>query len=116
MPKKSAPAKKPAKVVTKAIKKVPAAELRKKAQKKQVDKAKAGVTASAAKKAAPALEKKKSAKKDVEMKPPPLEKKKSGKKGQDSSAKGGKLLELGLLCDCTSSMWSWIDRAKKTLI
>ena len=26
-----------------------------------------------------------------------------------------KLLELGLLCDCTSSMWSWIDRAKKTL-
>jgi len=25
------------------------------------------------------------------------------------------LLELGLLCDCTSSMWSWIDRAKQTL-
>lgn len=33
-----------------------------------------------------------------------------------STKKGGqKLLELGLLCDCTSSMWSWIDRAKKTL-
>lgn len=26
------------------------------------------------------------------------------------------LLEVGLLCDCTSSMFSWIDRAKKTLI
>jgi hypothetical protein len=27
-----------------------------------------------------------------------------------------KLLELGLLCDCTSSMCSWIDRAKQTLL
>jgi len=33
------------------------------------------------------------------------------------SAKGGaaKLLELGLLLDCTASMSSWIERAKKTL-
>ena len=28
---------------------------------------------------------------------------------------GAKLLELGLLCDCTGSMCSWIDRARKTL-
>jgi len=34
-----------------------------------------------------------------------------------AAAKGsGKLLELGLICDCTSSMYSWIDRAKTTLI
>jgi hypothetical protein len=26
-----------------------------------------------------------------------------------------KVLELGLLCDCTSSMYSWIDKAKTTL-
>ena len=26
------------------------------------------------------------------------------------------LLEVGLLCDCTSSMFSWIVRAKNTLI
>ena len=39
------------------------------------------------------------------------------KKAASASAeKGGqKLLELGLLCDCTGSMGSWIDRAKKTL-
>jgi len=35
------------------------------------------------------------------------------KKGKTTSS--GKLLEVGLLCDCTSSMWTWIDRAKKTL-
>ena len=28
---------------------------------------------------------------------------------------GSKLLELGLLCDCTGSMEEWIERAKKTL-
>ena len=32
-----------------------------------------------------------------------------------STSKAEKILELGLLLDCTSSMWSWIDRAKKTL-
>ena len=37
--------------------------------------------------------------------------KKETKKNGDS-----KLLELGLLLDCTSSMGSWIERAKKTLI
>lgn len=37
------------------------------------------------------------------------------KKETKSTTKGSKLLELGLLCDCTSSMHSWIDRAKKTL-
>lgn len=38
------------------------------------------------------------------------------KKESNASAKGGKkLLELGLLCDCTSSMSSWIVRAKQTL-
>ena len=40
-------------------------------------------------------------------------KKETSKAGK--TTKGAKLLELGLLCDCTSSMWSWIDRAKKTL-
>ena len=36
----------------------------------------------------------------------------------DSAKKKGssKLLELGLICDCTGSMASWIARAKKTLI
>jgi hypothetical protein len=29
--------------------------------------------------------------------------------------KGGKLLEIGLLLDCTSSMGTWIERAKTTL-
>ena len=29
---------------------------------------------------------------------------------------GHKYLDLGLMVDCTSSMCSWIDRAKKTLI
>ena len=40
------------------------------------------------------------------------------KKVSGKGAKGKKddnLLELGLLCDCTSSMCSWIERAKKTL-
>ena len=32
-----------------------------------------------------------------------------------SSGSSGTLLELGLLCDCTSSMHSWIVRAKQTL-
>ena len=36
-------------------------------------------------------------------------------KGGKKDTNKPKLLELGLLCDCTSSMWSWIDRAKKTL-
>lgn len=31
------------------------------------------------------------------------------------STKDSNLLEIGLLLDCTSSMWSWIDRAKNTL-
>ena len=34
----------------------------------------------------------------------------------DSADKGeGKLLEVGLLCDCTGSMAEWIERAKQTL-
>ena len=32
-----------------------------------------------------------------------------------ASKDSGTLLELGLLCDCTSSMHSWIVRAKQTL-
>lgn len=44
------------------------------------------------------------------------EKKKSIKKDvKSNSSAGEKLLELGLLCDCTGSMATWIDRAKKTL-
>jgi len=41
--------------------------------------------------------------------------KKEVKKTSKSETNKPKLLELGLLCDCTSSMYSWIDRAKKTL-
>jgi hypothetical protein len=39
------------------------------------------------------------------------------KKNAKTEAKksGKQLLELGLLCDCTSSMSSWIVRAKETL-
>ena len=34
----------------------------------------------------------------------------------DSADKSeGKLLEVGLLCDCTGSMAEWIERAKQTL-
>lgn len=69
------------------------------------------------------VEEKKGKAKGVESKKiakePVLEKRKSAKKEQvdKDKAKGKeKLLELGLLCDCTSSMMSWIDRAKKTLI
>ena len=40
---------------------------------------------------------------------------KIAKPAVESGTNKGKLLELGLLCDCTSSMCSWIDRAKKTL-
>ena len=36
-------------------------------------------------------------------------------KGAASKGSGQKVLELGLLLDCTSSMGSWIERAKKTL-
>lgn len=32
-----------------------------------------------------------------------------------SQKAGEKLLELGLICDCTASMGSWIERAKTTL-
>jgi len=38
-----------------------------------------------------------------------------GKSGANKAKDGKKLLELGLLLDCTSSMGSWIERAKKTL-
>lgn len=61
--------------------------------------------------------------KDVESKKikkePAAASRKQAKKEQVDKGKAAgaaKLLELGLLCDCTSSMWSWIDRAKKTLI
>ena len=71
------------------------------------------------KKAAP----KKTATKKVESKKikkePAAPKRQAAKKEQVDNAKSQgkkKLLELGLLCDCTSSMWSWIERAKKTLI
>ena len=37
------------------------------------------------------------------------------KKGAKSISSQAKVLDLGLLLDCTSSMYSWIDRAKKTL-
>jgi hypothetical protein len=48
-------------------------------------------------------------------KDPKTEKKAAPPKGKAAAKTNEKLLELGLLCDCTSSMWSWIDRAKKTL-
>jgi len=48
-------------------------------------------------------------------KDPKNEKKAADVKGKATLKSGEKLLELGLLCDCTSSMSSWIDRAKKTL-
>jgi len=35
--------------------------------------------------------------------------------GASGSTGGSKLLELGLLLDCTSSMSTWIERSKKTL-
>jgi hypothetical protein len=34
---------------------------------------------------------------------------------QNNKRNNGEILELGLLMDCTGSMASWIDRAKKTL-
>ena len=37
------------------------------------------------------------------------------KKGTKATSSQAKTLDLGLLLDCTSSMYSWIDRAKKTL-
>lgn len=56
------------------------------------------------------------------MKPPVKEKRLVAKKSvakkeisKKTSSKESKLLEIGLLLDCTSSMWSWIDRSKKTL-
>jgi len=48
-------------------------------------------------------------------KPVPMAKKIDAKAAKASKGKKGQLLELGLLCDCTSSMCSWIDRAKRTL-
>ena len=42
-------------------------------------------------------------------------KKETIKNQQDKKDDGVKLLELGLLLDCTSSMSSWIERAKTTL-
>ena len=37
------------------------------------------------------------------------------KNGAAAKDKSSNLLELGLLCDCTSSMGTWIERAKTTL-
>ena len=37
------------------------------------------------------------------------------KNGTAAKDKSSNLLELGLLCDCTSSMGTWIERAKTTL-
>lgn len=41
--------------------------------------------------------------------------KKDKDKKKDKHKDSGTLLELGLLCDCTSSMSTWIVRAKQTL-
>ena len=41
--------------------------------------------------------------------------KKSKKNSSEEPDEESKLLEVGLLLDCTSSMSSWIERAKKTL-
>lgn len=84
--------------------------------------AKAANKKTAAKKAAPAPAK--AAKKvPVKKQSAPIKKaEKSSAKKTDvkaaakSSSKGAsKLLELGLLLDCTSSMSTWIERSKKTL-
>ena len=71
--------------------------------------------AKASKKAAPAKkEVTKAIKKEPKKDTKPAPKAPAAKKG--ATTKGGsKLLELGLLLDCTSSMGSWIERAKTTL-
>ena len=97
---------------------MPKATNAKKAAQKAVTKGKAST------KAAPA----KAAKATKAAKAVPIKKQSAPiKKGDKSSAKktavkagasgasGSKLLELGLLLDCTSSMSTWIERSKKTL-
>lgn len=65
----------------------------------------------ATKKAAPA---KKTVTKAIKKEAKPS-KKEVGTKKPAKTSKDCKLLELGLLLDCTSSMGSWIERAKTTL-
>ena len=90
-------------VAKKADKKAPA--------KKDESKKKPAAKAAAPKKAVD----KKSApiKKEPKVDPKKKTAAKTGKAKETTDGK--KLLELGLLCDCTSSMCSWIDRAKTTL-
>lgn len=64
-------------------------------------------------KAAPAPTKKES--KNVAKPTKQISKETKPKKAPKTASSSDKVLELGLLLDCTSSMWSWIDRAKKTL-
>ena len=83
---------------------------RKPTNKTEIAPAKATKVAAKAIKKAPAKEKIAKAKKEVVMKDA-NNRRKTAKK-----LEGYKYLDLGLLLDCTASMYSWIDRAKKTLI
>ena len=65
-------------------------------------------------KAAPAT-KSKAIKKDSAKEKVTAAKKAVVKKENEKIAAGKKFLDLGLIIDCTSSMYSWIDRAKETL-
>mmetsp|Transcript_36090 Transcript_36090/g.55434 ORF Transcript_36090/g.55434 Transcript_36090/m.55434 type:complete len:177 (+) Transcript_36090:23-553(+) len=101
-PTKKAPKAAPKAAPKKAIKKEPAALKRKEAKKAVI---KNTTTKKAASKTVKAEKVPKVAK------PAKATKAAKGKKEVDSTD----LLELGLLCDCTSSMCSWIARAKQTL-
>ena len=68
---------------------------------------------------APAAKKGAKSTKDIKKEPAKAKradaKKTQVKKGTKATSSAAKVLDLGLLLDCTSSMYSWIDRAKKTL-
>jgi hypothetical protein len=70
-------------------------------------------TGKASAKSAPAPAKKVS--KNVAKPTKQIKKESKPAKESKTASSQVKVLELGLLLDCTSSMWSWIDRAKKTL-
>lgn len=75
----------------------------------------------AAKKAAPTtakktIEKKKDAPAAKKAAAPKTTKVAPQKKTASKVSSGKNILELGLLLDCTSSMGSWIERSKSTLI
>ena len=88
----------PKKTTKAAPKKAPAKSA---AASKPIKKAAAAPKKAAPKKAAPAKSTSKAAP--------------AGKATAKKTTKGQKYLDLGLLLDITSSMWSWIDRAKETL-